>query len=50
MNGGAAASRDLEDQQDCGDFPVHNKRCLWMVVEKWVLNFNCGANAISLGQ
>jgi hypothetical protein len=32
---GVKASGWYKVSADCSDFPVHNKRCLWMKVEKW---------------
>ena len=33
MNAGVTSSKYLEGLSDGGDFPVHNKPCLWMKVE-----------------
>jgi len=33
MNAGVTSSKYLEGLGDRGDFPVHNKPCLWMKVE-----------------
>ena len=37
MNGRATSSAEREDQEDCGDYPVHKNLCLWIEVEKWFL-------------
>jgi len=34
MNGGVTSSKDVEGLRVRGDFPVHNKPCLWIKVEK----------------
>lgn len=34
MNAAVTSSKDLESLRDSSDFPVHNKPCLWINVEK----------------
>jgi hypothetical protein len=36
MNAAVTSSKDLESLRDSSDFPVHNKPCLWIKVEKLV--------------
>ena len=35
---------EIDASRDCGDFPVHNKSCLWIKVEKSASNLAAGVN------